>query len=107
MSRGVDPPNHTLNSLQHPRISIPHTHRCHRQHTQDCPGQGRGFEMFGTMGKKLKLNNTSRGKAFSVSTLFQKSPSALSLGSLQNEQQSVYLHFQSRDACESKNGKTQ
>ena len=54
MSRGVDPPNHTLNNLQYPRISIPHTHRCHRQHTQDCPGQGRGLEMFGTMGKKFK-----------------------------------------------------
>ena len=54
MSRGVDPPNHTLNSLQHPRISIPHTHRCHRQQTQDCPGQGPALEMFGTMGQTLK-----------------------------------------------------
>ena len=35
---------HTLNWLQHPHISIPHTLWCLRQQTQACPGQGRAGE---------------------------------------------------------------
>ena len=103
MSRGVDPPITPLTTSNAPVFPSHIPIGATVSTLKTALAKGVDWKCLEQWGKNSKLNNTGKRKAFSVSTLFGILPSALSLDSLQNEQQSVYLHLQSRDACATEN----
>ena len=105
MSRGVDPPITPLTASNTPVFPSHIPIGATVSTLKTALAKGVDWKCLEQWGKNSKLNNTGKRKAFSVSTLFGILPSALSLDSLQNERQSVYLHLQSRDACASENWK--